>query len=89
MLTPEIDILDNPLEDTCGLGFHLADDGGALRMSHTGGTWGSTCLLWAYPERGQGAVIMTNSRTGEGAIRLEILLSIAAEYQWPLAASSE
>jgi CubicO group peptidase (beta-lactamase class C family) len=85
MLTPEIDVLD-PLEDACGLGFHLADDGGALRMSHTGGTWGSTCLLWAYPETGQGAVIMTNSRTGEGAIRLEILLSIAAEYEWPLAA---
>ncbi len=52
---------------------------------HTGGTWGSTCLLWVHPETGQGAVIMTNSAGGEGAIRFEILLSIAAEYGWPLA----
>ena len=28
---------------------------------------------------------MTNSASGEGAIRFEILLSIAAEYGWPLA----
>ena len=41
--------------------------------------WGSTCILWAHPETGQGAVIMTNSASGEGAIRLEILLSIAVE----------
>ena len=37
-----------------------------------------------HPETGQGAVIMTNSASGEGAIRIEILLSIAAEYGWPL-----
>ena len=46
--------------------------------------WGSTCLLWVYPEIGQGAAIMTNSASSEGAIRFEILLSIAAEYGWPL-----
>jgi len=28
---------------------------------------------------------MTNSTSGEGAVRFEILLSIAAEYDWPLA----
>ena len=46
--------------------------------------WGSTCLLWVYPEIGQGAAIMTNSASSEGAIRFQILLSIAAEYGWPL-----
>jgi hypothetical protein len=52
---------------------------------HSGGTWGSTCILWMYPETGQGAVTMTNSADSEGAIRFEILLSIAAAYGWPLA----
>jgi len=49
---------------------------------HTGGTWGSTALLWAHPETGQGAVIMTNSATGS-IIRIEILLAIAIAYGWP------
>jgi CubicO group peptidase (beta-lactamase class C family) len=84
MLTPEIEILDEPLEDACGLGFFLAADQGALRMSFTGTTWGSNNLLWAYPETGQGVVIMTNSASASGIIRLEILLSIAVEYGWPL-----
>jgi len=84
MLTPQIEVDDSPLADFYGLGFDLADDGREFRFMHTGGTWGSTCLLWVYPETGQGAVIMTNSASGEGAIRFEILLSIAAEYGWPL-----
>jgi hypothetical protein len=29
---------------------------------------------------------MTNSAAGQDAIRFEILLSIAAEHEWPLAA---
>jgi hypothetical protein len=41
-------------------------------------------LIAVSPEGGQGAVIMTNSAGCEGAIRFEILLSIAAEYGWPL-----
>jgi hypothetical protein len=40
--------------------------------------WGSICILWAHPETGQGAVIMTNSASSQGAIRIEILLVIAA-----------
>jgi hypothetical protein len=54
---------------------------------HTGGTWGSTCLLWAHPETGQGAVIMTNPAAAQGIIRFEIPLSIATEYGWPLVES--
>jgi CubicO group peptidase (beta-lactamase class C family) len=84
MLTPQIKVDDSSLKDAYGLGFDLAEDGREFRFMHTGGTWGSTCLLWVYPETGQGAVIMTNSASGEGAIRLEILLSLAAEYGWPL-----
>jgi len=85
MLTPQIEVPESFLGDSYGLGFDLADEGREFRFVHTGGTWGSTCLLWVHPETGQGAVIMTNSASGEGAIRLEILLGIAAEYGWPLA----
>ena len=53
--------------DSYGLGFDLAGEGQEFRFMHTGGTWGSTCLLWVHPETGQGAVIMTNSASGEGA----------------------
>jgi CubicO group peptidase (beta-lactamase class C family) len=84
MITPQIEILDSFFSDSYGLGFELGGEGREFRFIHTGGTWGSTCLLWVYPETGQGAVIMTNSASGEGAIRIEILLSIAAEYGWPL-----
>ena len=85
MLTPQIEVPESFFSDSYGLGFDLADEGREFRFMHTGGTWGSTCLLWVHPETGQGAVIMTNSASGEGAIRLEILLGIAAEYGWPLA----
>jgi CubicO group peptidase (beta-lactamase class C family) len=84
MLTPQIDTPDDFLSDFCGLGFHLADEGQGLLLQHTGATWGSTGVLWVYPERGQGAVVMTNSASSNGVIRFEILLSIAAEYGWPL-----
>jgi CubicO group peptidase (beta-lactamase class C family) len=83
MLTPQIEVRDSDLADSYGLGFELAGDGRGSLFMATGGTWGSTCILWMYPETGQGAVIMTNSAGGEGAIRLEILAAIAAEYDWP------
>jgi CubicO group peptidase (beta-lactamase class C family) len=85
MLTPQIEVPETFLSNSYGLGFELGGDGREFRFLHTGGAWGSTCLLWMHPETGQGAVIMTNSASGEGAIRLEILLSIVAEYGWPLA----
>jgi CubicO group peptidase (beta-lactamase class C family) len=83
MLRPQIDTPDQGLSDAEGLGFHLAGEERSFRIFHTGGTWGSTCVLWAYPETGQGAVVMTNSASNQGLIRFEILYSIAAEYEWP------
>ncbi|MGD8625313.1 MAG: serine hydrolase domain-containing protein [Anaerolineae bacterium] len=84
MLTPQIEVDNSFFSDSYGLGFDLGGRGREFRALHTGGTWGSTCLLWLYPETGQGAVIMTNSAAGDGIIRFEILLSIAAEYGWPV-----
>jgi CubicO group peptidase (beta-lactamase class C family) len=84
MLSSQIPIKDNPFYDANGLGFHLSTEDPDLIFLHTGATWGSSCVLFAYPERGQGAVIMTNKASEQVEIRLEILLSIAAEYGWPL-----
>jgi CubicO group peptidase (beta-lactamase class C family) len=89
MLTPQIETPNDPIGDSYGLGFHLAGESQDLLIYHTGGTWGSTSLLWVYPETGQGAVIMTNSAGGQGIIRFEILLAIAVEYGWPITPSSE
>jgi CubicO group peptidase (beta-lactamase class C family) len=85
MLTPQVEVHGSALTDAYGLGIGLAGEGDWFRFVHTGGTWGSTCVLWVHPETGQGAVIMTNSASDDGAIRFEILLSIAAAYGWPLA----
>lgn len=89
MLTPQIVTPLDPLADYYGLGFQLAEEDQNLVFLHTGGTWGSTCVLWVYPETGQGAVVMTNSASGQGMIRFEILLGLAAEYGWPLDPSGE
>jgi hypothetical protein len=58
----------------------LSRDDQSLGVMLLGGGWGSSCLVWAYPETGTGTVIMTNSASAAGAIRFEILVSIAAEY---------
>jgi len=84
MLTPQIEIPDQGFIHSYGLGFDLGGQGQSFFAEHTGGTWGSTALLWFYPETGQGAVIMTNSAANQGAIRFELLMSIAKEYGWPL-----
>jgi hypothetical protein len=44
---------------------------------------GSTADLFACGETSQGVVIMTNSANGSQLL-FEVLLSIAAEYGWPL-----
>ena len=84
MLSHQIETPDEPLGDFFGLGFRITGEGEDLAILHTGGTWGSNSLLWMFPEIGQGAVIMTNSASGQGVIRFEILLSIAAAYGWPV-----
>ena len=83
MLSPQIEIEQSFLADAMALGFERSGDGAEFAIVHTGATWGSTAVLMAYPERGQGAIIMTNSATGS-LIRFEILLAIALEHQWPL-----
>lgn len=65
-----------------GLGFRLEGAGRAARFSHHGGNVGYTCFIVVYLDRGQGAVVMTNSDNGRELIQ-EIVRSIAKEYGWP------
>lgn len=65
-----------------GLGFLLEGAGDSLCFSHGGASDGYRCFMLAYPGRGDGAVIMTNSDAGQG-LYLEILRGMASEYEWP------
>jgi hypothetical protein len=66
---------------TVGLGLSLKYEGEDFRFGHGGSNEGFKCQLVAYPEKGQGTVIMTNGDRGN-LLFMEILRSIAAEYGW-------
>jgi len=82
MLSPQIEIRDSPLSDAFGLGVELQHTDQGPKVMHTGGTWGSSCVLWFYPQTGQGAAVMTNSASGP-LLRFEILIGVALTYGWP------
>jgi len=65
-----------------GLGFKVDGEGDSLHFYQSGHNAGFECFLIAYPSRGQGAVIMTNSDNGVYLID-EILRAISAAYDWP------
>ena len=74
MLTPQI--------ENRGLGPWINDEGGDLYyFGHPGHTYGYKTYIVAYPKRGQGLVIMTNSEAGD-ALYNEILNSVTVEYGW-------
>jgi CubicO group peptidase (beta-lactamase class C family) len=65
-----------------GLGPFLGDDGGdRVYFMHDGGNEGYRCVAVAYPERGQGVVIMTSGDGGK-ALWQEILNAVSVEYGW-------
>jgi len=65
-----------------GLGFFIGDKGDELHFFLKGSNTGFSCFMVAYPVKGQGAVIMTNSENGEYLIE-EICRALAEAYQWP------
>ncbi len=73
MLTPQV--------GSWGLGFSLAGEGASARFSHGGANEGYRCVLVAYKNTGQGAVVMTNSDRGS-SLADEVLRGIAREYGW-------
>ena len=74
MLTPQI--------ENRGLGPLLYDEGGDLfYFMHPGANDGYMSVLVAYPQRGQGVVIMTNGDNGDALWR-ELLNGVSVEYGW-------
>ena len=66
-----------------GLGVFVAGSGQGLSFSHPGQNYpGTTSWLLAYPELGQGAVIMANGLNGE-LLTLEIIAALSRVYGWP------
>jgi len=54
----------------------------SLSFSHGGSNEGYRCMLIAWPEKGQGAAVMTNGDYGSNLF-MEILRSLSQEYDWP------
>jgi CubicO group peptidase (beta-lactamase class C family) len=77
-----VELMLTPVKESVGLGLFVRGTGQDFQFSHSGGNEGFRCHMMAYPERGQGAVIMTNSDLG-GDLMSEILRSLSAEYGWP------
>ncbi len=65
-----------------GLGPFLVERGGAKLFEHSGGNEGFRCQFIGYLDRGQGAVVMTNSDAGNRAVN-ETMNAIALAYDWP------
>ncbi|MEO8659657.1 MAG: serine hydrolase domain-containing protein [Bryobacteraceae bacterium] len=70
------------VKNNYGLGIGVKGSGAGQSFSHGGSNAGFQCMLFGYAERGQGAVVMTNSDAG-GRLAEEVLRAISAEYGWP------
>lgn len=75
VLTPQI--------NSMGLGMHLKGDKKPVGFWHAGNNEGYTGIFMATIESGQGAVVLTNSNSGEW-LAMEILRSVAGSYHWPI-----
>jgi CubicO group peptidase (beta-lactamase class C family) len=64
-----------------GLGVIVGDDKENPWFTHNGGNYGYPCLFVAY-NKGDGAAIMTDGANGF-ELGIDILRSIAQEYNWP------
>jgi CubicO group peptidase (beta-lactamase class C family) len=77
MLTKQGDGVDSPL----GLGPFLHELGNWRYFKHDGSHDGFVCQFVGYWDRGQGAVIMTNSDVSGPLVR-EVMGAVAQVYQW-------
>jgi CubicO group peptidase (beta-lactamase class C family) len=65
-----------------GLGPHVEGSGRGFRFGHGGADEGFHAQLLYFPEAGQGAAVMVNSDGGQAMLD-DVVLAIAAEYDWP------
>ncbi len=64
-----------------GLGEWTAEE--KRSFSHGGGNKGFICMLFAFVNKGKGAVVMTNSDNGNELV-MEILRSLSSVYGWSI-----
>jgi CubicO group peptidase (beta-lactamase class C family) len=64
-----------------GLGESTAEE--KRSFSHGGGNKGFICMLFAFVNKGQGAVVMTNSENGNELV-MEILRGLSSVYGWSI-----
>ena len=65
-----------------GFGWWVGRRATRASFSHPGKNEGFLCMLFAYLDTGQGAIVMTNG-DGGNALFNEILRAISHEYGWP------
>jgi CubicO group peptidase (beta-lactamase class C family) len=65
-----------------GLGFAVQQGDGWTAFSHGGANEGFRANFYAFADRGQGAIIMTNGDNG-GPLMAEMMRAVAVEYGWP------
>jgi CubicO group peptidase (beta-lactamase class C family) len=65
-----------------GLGLIVRGSGRTLSFAHDGVNAGFESRLIAYPETGQGAVVMVN-RNGTAQLRKALVELLGTEYHWP------
>jgi hypothetical protein len=70
-----------PVKNGYALGFGVEGKGPSLSFGHGGSNMGYQDVLFAYLERGDGLVVMTNGDGGND-IAQSILRAAAAEYGW-------
>lgn len=76
------EMLTSQNEAGIGLGLFLKGEGPARSFEHSGSNFGFRCEMIAFPETGQGAVLMTNSSRG-GELFQPVREWLGAEYDWP------
>jgi CubicO group peptidase (beta-lactamase class C family) len=81
-------LMFTPIAANMAMGLNVDDRGNKLNLNRWGKTDGFTAYLIFYPERGQGAILLSNSTNGLFLIE-EILRSVAAAYKWPHFAPQE
>lgn len=71
-----------PVKNGYALGFEIEGKGADRAFTHGGSNMGFQNSLYAYVERGDGIVVMTNGDAG-AELAQSILRAAAFEYRWP------
>jgi len=70
------------IDGSMGLGFGVHGEGSGKHIDHAGWTRGYRSYLVAFPETGDGVVLMANGNNGNRLIQ-EMTRAIAKELEWP------